>query len=96
MMFFRTGSSAVYENILKFRTLNTHIRCWVEREKGGPDSSVDFLEMNNYIAARRQAIDVQPHMTTGLELTQNFPRIVAVEVMNGSGTDGILHYPRWP
>ena len=96
MMFFGTTSTAIYENILKFRTLNTNIRTWVEREREGPDSSADFVEMNSYIAGRRQAIDTQPHMTTALELAQRFPRICAVEVINGSGTDGVLHYPRWP
>lgn len=96
MMFFGSTSTPVYENILKFRTLNTMIRTWVEREKDGPDNSVDFLEINTYVASRRQAIDAQPFMTTALELAKEFPRIVAVEVMNGSGTDGVLHYPRWP
>lgn len=94
MMWFT--SQSVYENILKFRTLTTNIRTWVEREKSGPDSSVDFAEMHAYILSRREQIDSQPHMDTAVELAKRFPRICAVEVINGSGTDGVLHYPRWP
>lgn len=96
MPFWGGGQAPVYENICKFRTLNTVIRTWVEREKDGPDNSVDFLEINEYIAGRRKFIDHQSFMATATELAKRFPRICAVEVMNGAGTDGVLHYPRWP
>jgi hypothetical protein len=28
-------------------------------------------------------------------MTKDFPRIVAVEVQNGSRTNGVIIYPRW-
>lgn len=86
----------VYENILKFRTLNTNIRTWVERSKDGPSTDEDYLVINTYISTRRQAFDAQPFMATAEELAAQFPRIVAVEVMNGSAHEGVLLYPRWP
>ena len=86
----------VYENILRFRTLNTHIRTWVERSKEGPEHFVDHADINNYIAAKRGQYDSQPMMDTAEDLAREFPRIVAVEVMNGAATDGVLLYPRWP
>lgn len=86
----------VYENILKFRTLNHSIRTWVERSKDGPDEHADFLEINQYIGTRRKDIDIQPAMATAEELCKRFPRICAIEVMNGYENEGVLLYPRWP
>lgn len=86
----------VYENILRFRTLNTNIRTWVERSKEGPSNHEDHAEINSYISTKRQQYDAQPMMDTAEDLARQFPRIVAVEVMNGSSHEGVLLYPRWP
>ena len=72
----------VYENILRFRTLNTHIRTWVERRKEGPGHFADHADINNYVSAKRGQYDAQPLMDTAEDLAREFPRIVAVEVMN--------------
>ena len=85
----------LYENILAFRTLNTVIRTWVEREKHGPIDQDDYKEINAYIQEHRQEIDLQAMIDTAEMLTKEFPRICAVEVMNGSKTNGVLIYPRW-
>lgn len=94
--FLSDKKTKVYENILKFRTLNHSIRTWVERSKDGPDEHNDFLEMNQYIGTRRQAFDTQPPLATAEELCKRFPRICAIEVMNGYENEGVLIYPRWP
>jgi hypothetical protein len=85
----------LYENILAFRTLNTVIRTWVEREKEGPIDQDDHKEINAFIQEHRQTIDLQAMIETAEMLTKKFPRICAVEVMNGSKTNGVLIYPRW-
>jgi hypothetical protein len=85
----------LYENILAFRTRNTVIRTWVEREKSGPNDQEDYKEINSYIQEHRQKIDLQAMIDTAEMLTKEFPRICAVEVMNGSKTNGVLIYPRW-
>jgi len=85
----------LYENILAFRTLNTVIRTWVERDKSGPYDQEDYKEINAYIQEHRQTIDLQAMIDTAEMLTKAFPRICAVEVMNGSKTNGVLIYPRW-
>ena len=85
----------LYENILAFRTLNTVIRTWVEREQKGPYDQDDYKEINAYIQLNRQTIDLQAMIDTAEMLTKAFPRICAVEVMNGSKTNGVLIYPRW-
>jgi len=85
----------LYENILAFRTLNTVIRTWVEREKSGPNDQEDYKAINAYIQEHRQTIDLQAMIDTAEMLTKEFPRICAVEVMNGSKTNGVLIYPRW-
>jgi hypothetical protein len=85
----------LYENILAFRTLHTVIRTWVEREKTGPNDQEDYREINSYIQEHRQKIDLQATIDTAEMLTKEFPRICAVEVMNGSKTNGVLIYPRW-
>jgi hypothetical protein len=85
----------LYENILTFRTLSTNIRAWVERDKRGPNDQEDFVTINAYVQANRQAIDSQAMIDTAEMLTKDFPRIVAVEVMNGSRTNGVIIYPRW-
>jgi len=85
----------LYENILSFRTLSTVIRTWVEREKDGPIDQEDYVIINVYVQANRQVIDTQSMIDTAEMMTKAFPRICAVEVMNGSKTNGVLIYPRW-
>jgi len=85
----------LYENILSFRTLSTNIRTWVEREKRGPIDQEDYVDINAYVQANRQVIDSQAMIDTAEMMTKAFPRIVAVEVMNGSRTNGVIIYPRW-
>jgi hypothetical protein len=85
----------LYENILSFRTLSTNIRAWVERDKHGPNDQEDYVTINTYVQANRQVIDSQAMIDTAEMLTKDFPRIVAVEVMNGSRTNGVIIYPRW-
>ena len=80
----------MYQNILAFRTLNTVIRAWVERDKDGPYDQEDFKEINAYVLANRQTIDLQAMIDTAEMITKDFPRIVAVEVMNGSKTNGVI------
>ena len=80
----------MYQNILAFRTLNTVIRAWVERDQDGPIDQEDFKEINAYVLANRQTIDLQAMIDTAEMLTKDFPRIVAVEVMNGSKTNGVI------
>jgi len=94
-MFSRPKPQRLYENILAFRTLNTVIRTWVDREKHGPIDQEDYKEINAYIQEQRQTIDLQAMIDTAEMLTKAFPRICAVEVMNGSKTNGVLIYPRW-
>jgi hypothetical protein len=94
-MFSKPKPQRLYENILAFRTLNTVIRTWVEREKHGPIDQDDYKEINAYIQEHRQEIDLQAMIDTAEMLTKEFPRICAVEVMNGSKTNGVLIYPRW-
>ena len=85
----------LYENILSFRTLSTNIRTWVERDKSGPIDQEDYVEINAYVQTNRQVIDSQAMIDTAEMMTKDFPRIVAVEVMNGSRTNGVIIYPRW-
>jgi hypothetical protein len=85
----------LYENILAFRTLSTVIRTWVEREPSGPIDQEDYVTINAYVQTNRQVIDSQAMIDTAEMLTKAFPRICAVEVMNGSRTNGVLIYPRW-
>lgn len=97
MSFFPFGAKArVYENILSFRTLSSFIRTWVERDKGGPSDQEDYAVISAWINTHRPEIDNQPLLDTAEALSKAFPRIVAVEVMNGSKTNGVLIYPRWP
>jgi hypothetical protein len=67
----------------------------VDREKHGPIDQEDYKEINAYIQEHRQEIDLQAMIDTAEMLTKEFPRICAVEVMNGSKTNGVLIYPRW-
>jgi hypothetical protein len=94
-MFSKPKPQRLYENILTFRTLNTNIRTWVERDKDGPYDQEDYREINAYVQANRQVIDSQAMIDTAEMMTKEFPRIVAVEVMNGSRTNGVIIYPRW-
>jgi hypothetical protein len=97
MSFLTLGSKQrVYENILAFRTLSTHIRTWVERDKSGPTDQEDWSMIADWLSHHRNEIDEQPPMDTAEQLSKAFPRIVAVEVMNGARTNGCLLYPRWP
>jgi len=86
----------VYENILRFRTLNTNIRTWVDRSASGPGEEVDYTDIASWVHAHRGEIDGQSLRTTAEALAKAFPRISAVEVHNGSMTYGVLLYPRWP
>jgi hypothetical protein len=97
MSFFPSfAKTRVYENILYFRTLSTHIRTWVERDKDGPSDQEDWSLISDWIGQRRMRIDDQPLMETAEQISREFPRIVAIEVLNGSKTNGVLIYPRWP
>lgn len=86
----------VYENILAFRTLSTVIRTWVERDAQGPSDQEDWSLISDWIGTHRHRIDEQQPMETAEQLCKEFPRIVAVEVLNGAKTNGVLIYPRWP
>jgi len=86
----------IWENILKFRTLTTHIRVWIDRESDGPQPDADWAEIQEFIGVHRHQIDGQTLQSTVTLLTEKFPRISAIEVLNGSGTSGVLLYPRWP
>lgn len=86
----------VYENVLGFRTHTTVIRVWVDRGREGPSDQEDYVTMTAWVQANRSTIDHQPPMDTAEMLAEQFPRICAVEVLNGSRTNGVLLYPRWP
>lgn len=86
----------VWENILKFRTFNHVIRTWVERDKLGPSHGDDMAVMQNWVAANRQRLDMLTGEDIAQEMAKEFPRISAIEVLNGYGTEGCLLYPRWP
>ena len=90
------GKQAVWENILKFRTFNYVIRTWVERQAAGPDCAEDMAAMHNWVAAHRARIDTMPKEDIATEMSKEFPRISAIEVMNGYQSEGCLLYPRWP
>lgn len=98
MMWFSSAppKERLYENILKFRTHNTNIRTWVEREPDGPRPDADWEEINEFLSANRQAIDAQDFRVTADLLCTKFPRICAVEILSGSQHLGVLLYPRWP
>jgi hypothetical protein len=85
----------LYENILAFRTHSTVIRTWVERTEEGPGDQEDFSDINAYIQVNRSVIDDQPMMASAAMVAKQFPRICAIEVMNGAKTNGVLIYPRW-
>ncbi|NBW17098.1 MAG: hypothetical protein EBR82_54890 [Caulobacteraceae bacterium] len=86
----------LYENILRFRTLNTNIRVWIEREPEGPATTEDWALVNEFVQLHRQFIDSQSHKDTVDMLSNQFPRIAAIEVMDGASHAGVLLYPRWP
>lgn len=86
----------VWENILKFRTFNHLIRTWVERDQSGPSHGEDMAAMQSWVASNRQRLDMLPSEDIAKEMAKEFPRISAIEVMNGYGTEGCLLYPRWP
>jgi hypothetical protein len=90
-----TRPKRVYENILTFRTLNTHIRTWVDRGTFAPTQDDDHKVIHAWIQEHRQIIDTQQLLETAEMLTKEFSRICAVEVQNGSKTAGVLIYPRW-
>ena len=85
----------VYENILRYRTLYTMIRVWVEREKDGPDDQTDYAEIGEFIKDNRPLIDSQGMLATAELVSKAFHRIVAIEVISGSNTNGVIIYPRW-
>jgi hypothetical protein len=90
------GKQKIYENILKFRTLNTNIRTWVDRDARGPTEEQDYDEIAHWVATNRQQIDSQPLLETAEQIALEFKRCSAIEVMNGSLNTGVLIYPRWP
>lgn len=86
----------IWENILRFRTLTTNIRVWIDREVDGPQPDADWAEIQEFIGTHRHQIDGQTLQATVTLITDKFPRISAIEVLNGSATSGVLLYPRWP
>jgi hypothetical protein len=90
------GKTVVWENILKFRTFNHVIRTWVERTADGPSSSEDMEAMQEWVSQNRKRLDAITAQEICLEMSKQFIRISAIEVMNGSGNEGCLLYPRWP
>jgi hypothetical protein len=90
------GKTVVWENILKFRTFNYCIRTWVERSAAGPGHQEDAAVIGNWVAAHRQRLDGMDGEEVAKEMSKEFPRISAIEVMNGYGSEGCLLYPRWP
>jgi len=90
------GKTVVWENILKFRTFNYVIRTWVERKAEGPRHGEDAAVIGNWVAAHRQRLDGMDGEEVAKEMSKEFPRISAIEVMNGYGSEGCLLYPRWP
>jgi hypothetical protein len=52
--------------------------------------------MHNWVAAHRARIDTMPKEAIATEMSKEFPRISAIEVMNGYQSEGCLLYPRWP
>lgn len=83
-------SGTTFENVLRFRSLNTHIRTWVRRSRSGPAHNEDYHAILSFISGKRALIDAQPLMDTAEMLAKEFPRICVVEVVNGSGTDGVI------
>ena len=90
------GKQVIWENILKFRTFNHVIWTWVERKEHGPTHSDDMARMQAWVAANRQRLDTLPGEDIAKEMAKEFPRISAIEVMNGYANEGCLLYPRWP
>ena len=86
----------VYENILKFRTLNRNIRLWMDRSKEGPDENQDYEDVGAWITANKAQIDAQSLIDTADQLALEFPRASAIEIHTGSMMGGVLVYPRWP
>lgn len=95
MMWF-TSKTRVYENILKFRTLNRNIRVWMDRDRAGPSEESDYAAINTWVNAHKVQIDAQSLIDTADQLAQEFPRASAIEIHTGSMTGGILVYPSWP
>lgn len=87
---------AVHENILKFRTHNHHIRTWVERSISGPPWEADAANMEVWVAANKQRIDSLNPDQVCRWMCDEFPRISAIECLDGYGYHGSLLYPRWP
>ena len=91
-----TRKTKVYENIVRFRTLNRNIRVWVDRGKEGPSEESDYADIGNWVHANKAKIDTQPLIDTADQLAKEFPRAAAIEIHTGSMTGGVLIYPRWP
>jgi hypothetical protein len=86
----------VYENIAKFRTHNHHIRTWIERDHAGPPWEIDVAEMTNWVSANRDRIDKLSSDEVCRLMCSVYPRISAIECLEGYGYNGSLLYPRWP
>jgi hypothetical protein len=55
-----------------------------------------MAKMQAWVAANRQRLDMLPGEDIAKEMAKEFPRISAIEVMNGFANEGCLLYPRWP
>ena len=87
---------AVHENILKFRTHNHHIRTWVERSISGPQWESDAANMEVWVSVHKQRLDSLNPDQVCRWMCDEFPRISAIECLDGYGYHGSLLYPRWP
>ena len=85
------------ENICLFRTYHSNIRVWMTRDPEGPSDLEDHEEIRQFIEENRYAIDkMEDRMEACLMLAGRFPRLAAVEVMDGGGRCGSLYYAQWP
>jgi len=85
------------ENICLFRTYHTNIRVWVSREAEGPSDIDDYEEIRQFIELNRYAIDkMEDRMEACLLIAKQYPRVSAVEVMDGGARCGSLYYSKWP
>lgn len=96
MLFAPERKVQVYENIAKFRTHNHHIRTWIERSPGGPPWELDVADMTNWVSANKEQIDRLTSDEVCRLFCKAYPRISAIECLEGYGYHGSLLYPRWP
>ena len=85
------------ENICLFRTYHSNIRVWMTRDPEGPSDLEDHEEIRQFIEEHRYMIDkMEDRMEACLMIAGRFPRLAAVEVMDGGGRCGSLYYAQWP